>query len=68
MIDEAIDYLGLIFSDRKDDGVGDDMPGQKAIQLGIEALERLQDLRQRAMAMYSDHISKLLPSETEENQ
>jgi len=59
---EAIIYLGLIYSDRKDDGVGDDVPGQKAIRLGIEALERCK--HNYLHPVQADF--RLLPSETTE--
>jgi len=61
MIEEAINYLRFIYSDRKDEGIGDDMPGQKAIQLGIEALERLQMIRREPTSPWG----YLLPSEGE---
>ena len=61
-LEKAINYLRLIYSDRKDDGVLDNMPGQKAIQLGIEAVEAYYALRQCTAV---DVIGRL-PSETEE--
>jgi len=63
MLDEAIRYLGFIYRDRKDEGIGDDMPGQKAIQLGIEALERIKITRETLVSL--DNVREPLPSEGE---
>jgi len=63
MIEEAINYLRFIYSDRKDEGIGDDMPGQKAIQLGIEALERIKITRETLVSL--DNVREKLPSEGE---
>lgn len=47
-IEEAIKFLKSIYSDRKLYlGLQDDMPGQKALQLGIEALEDLLEFRKK---------------------
>lgn len=60
--EEAIKYLGLIYDDRKEDGVIDNFPGQKAIKLGIEALKFRQDWEKQVKEF--DFI--LLPGETKE--
>jgi len=66
MIEEAINYLRFIYSDRKDEGIGDDMPGQKAIQLGIEALERIKAIREAKIKLVKYNLcDHLLPSEGE---
>ena len=69
-IDEAIKYLNLIHEDRRDDGVPDDMPGQKAIQLGVEALGIIEEIRtanglDAMMKVIWDKVFKPLPSEGE---
>ena len=44
---EAVKFLKIIYDDRAE-SLNSDMPGQQAIQLGVEALERLELIRQEA--------------------
>jgi len=61
--EEAIRLLEAIYDDRKAElNLEDNFPGQQALKLGVEALKRVNDMREMGYIV----AKELLPGETKE--